>query len=139
MKSSFVVDASVAMAWCFQDEATDATRALLLRMSREAAVVPSLWFLEVANVLATAERRGRINPSQSAEFIRLVGRLDLEIDEHAEHRSLTHVLDLARAHKLSAYDAAYLDLAQRWVLPLASCDRALRLAATTLGIALIEL
>ena len=127
------------MAWCFQDEATDATRALLLRMSREAAVVPSLWFLEVANVLATAERRGRINPSQSAEFIRLVGRLDLEIDEHAEHRSLTHVLDLARAHKLSAYDAAYLDLAQRWVLPLASCDRALRLAATTLGIALIEL
>ena len=80
----FVVDTSVAMAWVFEDEATPATDALLERLRDGSAVVPSLWRFEVANVLAVAERRGRITEAQSVRFSRLLGALPIDVDDEAD-------------------------------------------------------
>ena len=110
MEPNFVVDSSIALAWCFQDEATPATRALLHRMGGETAVVPAWWFLELTNVLALAERKRRITPVKVAEFIALIEGFDLEIDEEGSRRSFTHLLPLCRSHHLTSYDALYLDL-----------------------------
>ncbi len=134
MKASLVIDSSVAMAWCFQDEATPATMRLLERMEDEAAAVPGWWYLEITNVLALAERKKRITPAQVAEFIVLIESFDLESDDQAPKRAFAHLLPLCRSHRLTSYDAAYLDLALRRRLPLASLDDDLRAAARTLGI-----
>lgn len=134
MNASFVLDSSVTMAWCVQDEATPATKRLLDRMGTEAAAVPGWWYLEVTNVLALAERRRRISPEKVAEFIALLESFDLAIDEHAPQRAFTHLLPLCRNHKLTSYDAAYLELAHRRRLPLAALDDDLRSAARKLGI-----
>lgn len=139
MRPSLVIDASVALAWCFADEASEGTQGLLRRMSRDAAAVPSLWFIELANALAVAERKGRIQSHQTADFIRLIGQLDLEVDDHTEPRIFHYVLDLARTHQLSAYDATYLDLARRFGLPLATFDANLRRAAEASGVSLLTL
>lgn len=134
MKPSFVLDSSVTMAWCFHDEATPATKRLFDRMGAEAAAVPGWWYLEVTNVLALAERKHRISLEQSAEFIALLESFDLEVDEHAPQRAFTNLLPLCRSHKLTSYDAAYLELAHRRRLPLATLDDELRSAAKKLGI-----
>jgi predicted nucleic acid-binding protein len=137
LKPSFVVDSSVALAWCFQDEATPATRALLQRMGGESALVPAWWFLELTNVLALAERKRRITPAKVAEFIALIGGFDLEIDEEGSRRAFTHLLPLCRAHQLTSYDALYLDLTLRRQIPLATLDEPLRKAAEKLGVKLL--
>ena len=134
MKASFVIDSSVAMAWCFQDEATPATNRLLDRMGDEAAAVPGWWYLEVTNVLALAERKKRISSAQVDEFIALIESFDLEIDDQAPKRAFAHLLPLCRGHRLTSYDAAYLELALRRRLPLASLDDGLRAAAKALGV-----
>ena len=134
--SDFVVDASVALAWCFDDEATPATRALLDRFELEQAEVPSLWHLELANALALAERKRRITPSRSSEFIALVAALPIATDAETSTRALNAVLDLARSERLSAYDASYLELAMRRGIPLATTDRELARAARRVGAAL---
>jgi len=134
VKASFVLDSSVAMAWCFRDEATTATSRLLDRMGTEAAAVPAWWFLEITNVLAIAERRERISPAQVAEFIALIETFDLEVDDQAPRRAFTHLLPLCRGLGLSSYDAAYLDLALRRQLPLACLDNDLRGAAAAVGV-----
>ena len=90
--SSFVIDASVALAWCFDDEATEATRALLDRFEGEQAEVPSLWHLELANALVSGERHRRITRARANEFIALIGGLPIVIDEQdfdarSEHRT----------------------------------------------------
>jgi predicted nucleic acid-binding protein len=134
MSPSFVIDASVAMAWCFPEEATEVTNELLDRMEAEAAAVPAWWFLEVANVLALAERKGRLTPAQVAAFIALIENFEITIDDQAPGRAFAHILPLCRAHRLTSYDAAYLDVALRRQLPLASLDDELRTAAETLGV-----
>jgi predicted nucleic acid-binding protein len=134
---SFVIDASLAMAWCFPEEATTATHELLDRMEREAAAVPAWWFLEITNVLALAERKGRLSPAQVAGFIGLIGVFELDVDDQAPERAFTEILSLCRAHSLTSYDAIYLDLALRRQLPLASLDDDLRTAAQALGIVLL--
>ncbi len=134
MTPSLVLDASVAMAWCFQNEATPATAELLDRMASEAAAVPAWWYLEVANVLALAERRQRITAAEVAGFIALLGTFDLVIDDQAPQRVFTALLPLCRSHGLTSYDVAYLDLALRERLPLATLDQQLANAAATLGI-----
>jgi predicted nucleic acid-binding protein len=88
--SSFVIDASVALAWCFDDEATEATRALLDRFEDERAEVPSLWHLELANALAGGERHKRITRARTNEFIALIGGLPIrdrraDPDPRSEH------------------------------------------------------
>ncbi|HOB73812.1 MAG TPA: type II toxin-antitoxin system VapC family toxin [Phycisphaerae bacterium] len=139
MSASFVIDASVAMAWCFLEEATPATSELLDRMETETAAVPAWWFLEVTNVLALAERRGRITPAQVAGFIALVEDFGLEVDDQAPARAFTHLLPLCRSHGLTSYDAVYLDLALRRGLPLASLDEELRAAAEACGVKLLAI
>ncbi len=133
MKASFVIDASIAMAWCFDDEATPATRRLLDRMSEEAAVVPGLWYLEVANLLALAERKRRISAAQVQEYVSLIESFDLEVDDQLSGRAFTHLLPLCRNQELTSYDAVYLELALRRRLPLCTLDNGLRAAARALG------
>ena len=135
--SGFVIDASVALAWCFDDEATDATRALLDRFADEQAAVPSLWHLELANALVAGERSQRITPARSSEFISLIGGLPIAVDEATPNLALTTVLDLARSEGLSSYDASYLELAMRRGVPLATKDDALARAARRVGVSLL--
>jgi len=137
VKPSFVADCSIALAWCFIDEGTPATKELLDRMAGECVLVPGWWFIELTNVLVVAERKGRINPDQTAEFLALIESFDLEIDDESPGRAFLHVLPLCRAHQLTSYDAVYLELALRRHLPLATLDEELRIAATKSGVALL--
>ena len=134
MSPAFIVDCSLAMTWVFIDEATTETRQLFRRLATESALVPSHWFLEVSNVLVISERRKRISVTESTQFLTLLDALQIEIDNEALARAFDHILPLARTHALTTYDAAYLDLALRRQLPLASLDDDLRRAAMTLGV-----
>lgn len=133
MKPTLILDCSMTMAWCFADESTPATVRIQDRLASEAALVPAHWFLEVANVLAMAEKRKRISPADALQFVQLLSVLDIQVDEEASRRAFDHILPLCRSHKLTSYDAAYLDLVFRRQVPLASLDDALRQAATSLG------
>ena len=137
MSPAFVLDCSVAMAWLFNDEATPKTADLLNRLATETALVPAWWFVEITNVLALAERKRRITPAQSGAFIADIGKLEIELDEEAPGRAFTHLLSLCRTHRLTSYDAMYLDLAVRRQLPLATLDDDLRKAARNLGVRLL--
>jgi len=135
---AFVLDASVTAAWCFADEATERSATLLASMTQRTAIVPGLWHFETASLLLNAERRGRISQSECAAFIDTLMRLPIETDPESASRAHGPVLALARAHDLTPYDGAYLDLAVRRVLPLATRDRDLIRAAHQCGVALIE-
>jgi predicted nucleic acid-binding protein len=126
------------MAWLFHDEATPKTATVLNRLATETAVVPGWWFIEIANVLAIAERRGRIMPAQSDAFIADLEKLGIEKDDEAPGRAFTHLLVLCRKYRLTSYDAVYLDLAIRRQLPLATLDDDLREAAVKLGLRLLS-
>lgn len=134
MSASFVVDCSVAMSWCFPDEATAETTRLLDRLETETALVPAHWFLEVTNVLAMAEKRRRLASTRSDRFLSLLETLEFDVDVESPGRAFAHLLPLCRAHRLTAYDAVYLDLATRRRLPLATLDDDLRTAAKALGV-----
>ena len=132
--TAYVLDASVTMAWCFNNEATSASDALLEQLEGEAALVPMSWHLEVADVLAMSERRRRITPARSAQFIEMLRGLEIVFDEETPARAWAEILDLARTEWLTAYDAAYLELAMRLGLPLATKDRELGQVAERLGV-----
>jgi predicted nucleic acid-binding protein len=125
------------MAWLFNDEATPKTAALLNRLATQTALVPAWWFIEITNVLAMAERKGRIKPTESDAFIADLSKLGIERDDEAPDRAFTHLLALCRRHRLTSYDAIYLDLAVRRNLPLATLDDALRKAAHKVGVRLL--
>jgi predicted nucleic acid-binding protein len=133
-----VIDASVTVAWCFLDETTPASVALLERLQSAEAWVPGLWRAEVANVLLAAERRRRISRELIAEFLSMLGGLAIRTDAELEHRIHGPVLDLARLRRLTVYDAMYLDVAMRRDLPLATRDRQLEEAAREAGVPLID-
>jgi predicted nucleic acid-binding protein len=133
--TGFVLDASVVMAWCFEEEGGPDTDAILTRLKGEAALVPQVWPFEIANVLATAERRGRITPDQSASFIEFLRPLPITIDRTAS--ALSELLSASRASRLTAYDAAYLILSIVHGLPLATRDRAQARAAKAVGVRLL--
>jgi predicted nucleic acid-binding protein len=99
--------------------------------------VPALWFIEITNVLVMAERKGRITPTQSDAFIADLGKLGIERDDEAPDRAFTHLLTLCRTHRLTSYDAIYLDLAVRRNLPLATLDHDLSKTAKKLGVRLL--
>jgi predicted nucleic acid-binding protein len=134
---SFVLDNSVALAWCFEDEHTPATVALLHRAGEIGAVAPRLWPLEAVNGLFVAERRGRIDGARRQRLMRFLEMLPITIDGETADHVWTTTANLAERFALSAYDAAYLELAQRLGLPLASLDRQLRAGATGLGLHLL--
>ena len=137
MSGAFVVDCSIAMAWLFHGEATPRTADLLNRLTNETALVPAWWFIEITNVLSFAERKGRITPAQSDAFIADLEKLGIERDDAAPDRAFTRLLALCRMHKLTSYDAMYLDLALRRNLPLATLDDDLRKTAKKLGVSLL--
>jgi predicted nucleic acid-binding protein len=132
--ASFVVDCSITMSWCFGDEQTPASLKVRNRLENEAALVPAHWFLEVTNVLAMAEKHKRIKADDSVAFLDLLEVLDIQVDHESSQRAFAHLLPLCRAHGLTSYDAAYLDVALRRQLGLATLDEDLRAAAKKLGI-----
>jgi predicted nucleic acid-binding protein len=134
--TAFVLDASIALAWCFADEATPAADAVLDRLADEEAAAPALWRLEVANALAMAERRGRLSVAGLTRSVALLQKPVIAIDAEGSERAFRDLLDLARSERLTVYDATYLELALRLGVPLASKDARLRKAAARLGIAL---
>jgi predicted nucleic acid-binding protein len=134
MTPGLIIDCSITMAWCFADEATVETARVQDRLIAEAAVVPSHWFLEVVNVLVMAERRKRISAADATGFLHLLSALDIQSDQETSTRAFDHLPSLCRSHELTSYDAAYLELALRRQLPLASLDDDLRRAAADLGI-----
>jgi predicted nucleic acid-binding protein len=136
--TDIVIDSSVVLAWCFRDERTEATGRLLERARTEAIAVPILWHLEIANVLALAERRRRITMAESAELIALLETLEVVVDEETWSRAFTRILDVAREERLTAYDAAYLELAMRLGIPLASKDQELCDAAERVGVTVLR-
>ena len=131
-----VLDASVTMAWFFPDEATGFTEALLESLGTRQVWVPALWVAECANVLQSAARRGRLLPGRRVEIAQELAELPVTVD--AELPSVVPLDRLAATHSLSAYDATYLELAQRRKLPLATLDRSLQLAARAAGVALVD-
>jgi len=137
VSASFVLDCTIAMAWLFHDEATPKTAVLLNRLAAETALVPAWWYIEIANVLAMAERRCRITAAQSDAFIANLGKLGIERDDETPDRAFTRLHALCRAQRLTSYDAVYVDLAIRRSLPLATLDDDLRKAAKRLGVGLL--
>jgi len=131
---SFVVDASVTLAWLFEDESNDYTEKALSRLETENALVPVIWLYEVANVLVLAERRGRITEAVSRQFRELLSRLPIQVHHLGLTELWSSATHLAREHGLTAYDAAYLELAMREGLPLATQDKTLKEAARAAGV-----
>lgn len=132
---AFVLDASITACWAFDDEDHPDASLAFDRMRTEEGVVPCLWWFEVRNILIVNERRRRITESDTASFLLNLSLLRLRVDPSPDENAL---LRLARAHRLSAYDAAYLELAQRERLPLATLDADLRRAAAGEGVALVS-
>ena len=132
-----VLDASIALAWCFDDEASAATEALLDQVRTHHAVVPTLWHLELGNVLLAAERRGRTIKGGIVVRLSLFARLPIEIDVETSGRAWRETLVLARAERLTLYDGAYLELAMRRGLPLATMDQDLAVAAKRVAVAVL--
>lgn len=131
---SFVLDSSVALAWLLPDEGDDAVDALADRLERAPAQVPAIWRLEVSNALLIAMRRKRITPRDVDRLVAVLSALPIEVERDSEDDSLPRILDLARRLGLTTYDAAYLELAERRGLPLATLDARLREACRDLEI-----
>ena len=134
---AFVLDASIALSWCFNDEASPETWKLLERLEQETAFVPSLWPLEIGNILVMAERRKRISYAHLVQCLELMDGLPIQIDEETAHYAFREIISLAHAEKLTSYDASYLELAMRLGLALATKDKALAKVAKKLGITLL--
>lgn len=132
---SLVIDASVALAWTFGDERTPPVIAILEDVLREGAVVPVLWRLEVANGLRSALRRGRITQSLRDATLVDMADLPITIDTETNDHAWSFVVALSDRYELTPYDAAYLELAQRRRVPLATLDRQLGEAAFSAGVA----
>jgi len=134
MVQEFVLDASVTLSWAFREELNRYAQEGLKLLKQGQARVPALWFLEVANALLVAERRGRVKPADSERFLELLQELPISVEPILPERAFGEILLLAREQKLSVYDAVYLDLALRMRIPLATQDQALRAAASRGGV-----
>ena len=136
-REPFVLDASVTLAWFFPDERSPHAERVLEHLLGGAALVPAIWPLEITNILALAQRRGRAARGDVERFIGLVAGLVIQVDAAAATTTASFgpVLHLANMHRLTAYDSAYLELAARTSLPLASLDKRLLAAAQRAGIA----
>ena len=132
--SPLVIDCSVTMPWCFANETTEYSEAVLDAVVHESAVAPALWALEVANVLATSLRKKALTSAKVGKFRDLLQRLHVRLEVQDQDCVLKAVLDLARKHRLTSYDAAYLEVAARLKLPLASLDKELLAAARADGV-----
>jgi predicted nucleic acid-binding protein len=134
---SLVLDSSATLAWIYSDETTDPIRRLFEAVGDEGAVVPALWRLEIANSLTLAVRRGRIEANFRRAALTDLALLDIAIDDQTDAHAWGETLRVADLFRLTVYDAAYLELAQRRNLPLATLDGELRAAAKSLGLGLM--
>ena len=138
MADDFVVDNSVVMAWCFDDESSPYTDAVQQLLIEDTAYVPSIWPLEVANVLRVAERKERISKADSGHFVALLSQLPIVVEKTNSETVFHDTMSLARSYMLSSYDSSYLELAIRRGLPFASLDKALIRAAKDLKVQIIK-
>jgi predicted nucleic acid-binding protein len=134
---SLVIDSSMTLAWYFEDEKTDASIAVLNRVAESGAVVPALWHLEVLNGLQVAVRRNRITAAYRDASLADLGALVIAVDPGTNEHAWSATLRLCERFNLTAYDAAYLELALRRQLPLATLDGTLIRAAQGEGVALV--
>jgi predicted nucleic acid-binding protein len=134
--SGFVLDCSVAASWCFTDETDDYSRSILESLSTQRAAVPPVWPLEIANVMLTAERRGRIGAAAARRFLDLVFSLPIDRNIGSSPAVDATLFHLGLQYRLSSYDASYLELALRLGLPLATRDEKLHAACERAGIAI---
>ena len=134
---SVVLDSSITVAWYFADERTAAVDAVLSQVTESGAVVPSPWRLEVANALQMSVKRNRIDPAYRDISLDALRALEITVDSETDDHAWPVTLRLAERFQLTLYDAAYLELAQRLTLPLATLDQDLREAAAALGITLL--
>jgi predicted nucleic acid-binding protein len=138
MVEQFVVDNSVVMSWCFKDETNNYADTVLDRLTESFAVVPSIWPLEVVNVLLVAERKKRLSESDSIRFLILLSQLPIVVEYERIDILMKELLALARANSLSSYDASYLDLAMRKGLPIATLDNKLINAARRIEVPILS-
>jgi predicted nucleic acid-binding protein len=134
-QGTFVLDCSIAVAWCYPDEKAPYPQAVLDSLDSVEAVVPAIWPLEVANVLLVGERRKRSTQADTTAWLEFLRALPIRIDEETSARAWRDTLSWARAQSLSSYDAAYLELALRLGAPLATLDDKLKAAAVAVGVA----
>lgn len=134
---SLVLDASMTIAWLFDDERTEAAHGVMRRVLAEGAMVPSLWRLEVANVLRNAVCRGRCDEAYVDRSLGRLARFPIAVDAETDAQAWGATRTLAREEALTLYDAAYLELALRRGATLASCDLALMAAAGRQGLAVL--
>jgi len=131
---SLVLDASAALAWVYQDEINDAALHILDRVTTDGAWVPAMWRLEVANGLQIGVRRGRIDAAYRDDALTTFALYDIKLDPETWRQAWSTTVRLADRFRLTLYDSAYVELAQRRSLPLASCDDDMRAAAQALGL-----
>jgi len=136
---SLVLDSSATLAWIYSDETTEALHRLFDRVAEDGAVVPALWRLEVANSLTAAVRRGRIDADFRRAALADLALLDIRTDPGTDTHAWTGTLELADRFGLTVYDAAYLELARRRALPLASLDGDLLTAAAHLPVGTLDI
>ncbi|MBM4289011.1 MAG: type II toxin-antitoxin system VapC family toxin [Deltaproteobacteria bacterium] len=129
-----ILDASITLAWAFEDEAIPYADAVLEALAEDEALVPAIWALEVGNGLVVAERRDRLNQAATVQFLALIGQLPITVESQRTAEVFGEILALAREQGLFIYDAAYVHLAMRHGLPLATTDGVLRQAAVRLGV-----
>ncbi|MCR4294176.1 MAG: type II toxin-antitoxin system VapC family toxin [Elusimicrobia bacterium] len=135
----FVLDSSAALAWALPDEHSSRSEKILARVTEKSSLwIPALWWYEVANVVVMARRRKRLSEAQGARVLELLSLFPLQVDAPPGPAAASRLSQLAQAHSLSAYDAAYLELAERRGLALATFDRDLIRAARAAGVELIE-
>ena len=125
MPERFVVDTSVVMSWCFEEEGNSYAEAVLESLEFAEAFVPAIWPLEVGNVLLVAERKKRLTQAAVVRFLALLSGLPITVEQETPERMLKEIVSLAREHGRSTYDASYLDLAMRFDLPIATVDASL--------------
>ena len=135
--SLLILDSSATLAWIYGDETTEAIRQVFYVIAENGAVVPALWRLEVANSLTIAIRKRRIDPDFRRAALADLALLDITTDQQTDSHAWTDTLNLADHFRLTVYDAAYLELARRRELPLATLDQELRTAATATGVTLL--
>jgi predicted nucleic acid-binding protein len=131
--SFLILDSSATLAWIYGDEITEAIRRIFGAIADDGALVPALWRLEVANSLTMAVRRGRIDPDFRRAALADLALFDITIDQQTDFYAWTDTLSLADRFQLTVYDAAFLELPQRRLLPLATLDQEMRNAAMAIG------
>jgi predicted nucleic acid-binding protein len=131
---AFVLDTSISAVWALADESSPLAERAANRLMKEVALVPQIWWYEIRNLLVVSERRKRITTADTIQYLKLLSTFPIQVDGIEDEQA---IFRCARQFQLSFYDAAYLALAMRDRLPLATLDKALQAAAQAAGVALL--